>query len=105
MDVENLQLIDRLHSMSSEIAILKTTIDERTHEVNELHRALEDAAVFESSMRVEIEQHQMMVEEQRNENRMLQVWCLTNPCPHKPIKVVMCDNDILYSKRGHRLNN
>ena len=83
-------MIDRLHSLSSEIANLKTTIDERTHEVNELHRALEDATVFESSMRVEIEQHQMMVEEQRNENRMLQVWCLTKLCLHKTIKVVIC---------------
>ena len=73
MDVENLQLIDRLHNMSSEIAYLKTTVNERTQEMNELHRALEDAAMVESSMRDEIEQQHCRIEDLQNDNVNLQV--------------------------------
>lgn len=63
MDVENLQLIDRLHTMSSEIAFLKTTINEKEKQGEELHRALEDKQVLESSMRGEIEQQHVRSEE------------------------------------------
>ncbi|KAG0614176.1 hypothetical protein M758_6G156500, partial [Ceratodon purpureus] len=72
VDVENLQLIDRLHNMSSEIAYLKTTVNERTQEMNELHRALEDAAMVESSMRDEIEQQHCRIEDLQNDNVNLQ---------------------------------
>lgn len=86
MDVENLQLIDRLHNMASEIAYLKTTINERSQEIHELHRAIEDAAMVESSMRDEIEQQQARIEDLQNANVILQVGLvhthkkLTYPC-------------------------
>lgn len=73
VDVENLQLIDRLHSMSAEIAYLKTTISEKERAEEELHRAVEDAAVLESSMRGEIEQQHIRAEELVNDNHALQV--------------------------------
>ncbi|CAM6103626.1 unnamed protein product [Calypogeia fissa] len=72
VDVENLQLIDRLHTMSSEIAFLKTTINEKEKQVEELHRALEDSAVLESSMRGEIEQQHVRSEELEVEIQSLQ---------------------------------
>lgn len=72
VDVENLQLIDRLHNMASEIAYLKTTINERSQEIHELHRAIEDAAMVESSMRDEIEQQQARIEDLQNANVILQ---------------------------------
>lgn len=73
MDVENLQLIDRLHTMSSEIAFLKTTINEKEKQEEELHRALEDSTVLESSMRGEIEQQHVRSEELELEIQGLQV--------------------------------
>ncbi|KAH6558264.1 hypothetical protein KP509_1Z071600 [Ceratopteris richardii] len=63
VDVENLQLIDRLHTMSSEIAYLKMTISEKEKQEDELHRALEDGAFIESSMRGELEQQHIRIEE------------------------------------------
>ncbi|KAI5064878.1 hypothetical protein GOP47_0019573 [Adiantum capillus-veneris] len=63
VDVENLQLIDRLHTMSSEIAYLKMTIAEKEKQEDELHRALEDGAFIESSMRGELEQQHIRIEE------------------------------------------
>ncbi|MCO5555542.1 hypothetical protein L7F22_009087 [Adiantum nelumboides] len=63
VDVENLQLIDRLHTMSSEIAYLKMTITEKEKQEDELHRALEDGAFIESSMRGELEQQHIRIEE------------------------------------------
>jgi len=73
VDVENLQLIDRLHNMSSEIAYLKTSVNERIQEMNELHRALEDAAMVETSMRDEIDHQHSRIEELQNNNIILQV--------------------------------
>lgn len=73
VDVENLQLIDRLHSMSSEVAFLKTTISDKEKQVDNLHRALEDGAVLESSMRSEIEQQHLRCEELECEIQGLQV--------------------------------
>ena len=63
VDVENLQLIDRLHTMSSEIAYLKMTKSEKEKQEEELHRALEDGAFIESSMRGELEQQHIRIEE------------------------------------------
>ena len=77
VDVENLQLIDRLHTMSSEIAYLKTTISEKEKQEEDLHRALEDGAIVESSMRGEIEQQHFRCEELECEIQRLQV-LLTN---------------------------
>jgi septal ring factor EnvC (AmiA/AmiB activator) len=71
--VENLQLIDRLHTMSSEIAYLKTTIIDKEKQEEDLHRALEDGAVLESSMHGEIEQQQVRAEELELEIQSLQV--------------------------------
>jgi hypothetical protein len=73
VDVENLQLIDRLHTMSSEIAYLKTTIIDKEKQEEDLHRALEDGAVLESSMHGEIEQQQVRAEELELEIQSLQV--------------------------------
>ena len=73
VDVENLQLIDRLHTMSSEIAYLKTTISDKQKQEEDLHRALEDSAVLESSMRGEIEQQHIRCEELEIEIENLQV--------------------------------
>ncbi|KAG6550919.1 hypothetical protein Mapa_007534 [Marchantia paleacea] len=72
VDVENLQLIDRLHTMSSEIAFLKTTINEKEKQEEELHRALEDSAVLESSMRGEIEQQHVRADDLEQEINALQ---------------------------------
>ncbi|KAL2644512.1 hypothetical protein R1flu_012099 [Riccia fluitans] len=72
VDVENLQLIDRLHTMSSEIAFLKTTINEKEKQEEELQRALEDSAVLESSMRGEIEQQHVRADELEQEILALQ---------------------------------
>ncbi|OAE30758.1 hypothetical protein AXG93_2265s1170 [Marchantia polymorpha subsp. ruderalis] len=72
VDVENLQLIDRLHTMSSEIAFLKTTINEKEKQEEELHRALEDSAVLESSMRGEIEQQHIRADDLEQEINALQ---------------------------------
>nr|PNR62684.1 hypothetical protein PHYPA_001108 [Physcomitrium patens] len=58
--------------MASEIAYLKTTINERSQEIHELHRAIEDAAMVESSMRDEIEQQQARIEDLQNANVILQ---------------------------------
>lgn len=74
VDVENLQLIDRLHTMSSEIAYLKTTIGDKEKQEEDLHRALEDSAVLESSMRGEIEQQHIRCEELEIEIQSLQVY-------------------------------
>lgn len=74
VDVENLQLIDRLHTMSSEIAYLKTTISDKQKQEEDLHRALEDSAVLESSMRGEIEQQHIRCEELEIEIESLQVY-------------------------------
>lgn len=74
MDVENLQLIDRLHTMASEIACLKTTICEKEKQEEDLHRALEDGAVLEGSMQCEIEQQQVRAEELDLEIQSLQVY-------------------------------
>jgi chromosome segregation ATPase len=73
VDVENLQLIDRLHTMSSEVAYLKTTISEKEKQKEGLHRALEDGAMLESSMRGEIEQQHCRCEELECEIQGLQV--------------------------------
>ncbi|KAL3697694.1 hypothetical protein R1sor_011770 [Riccia sorocarpa] len=72
VDVENLQLIDRLHTMSSEIAFLKTTINDKEKQEEELQRALEDSAVLESSMRGEIEQQHVRAEDLEQEILALQ---------------------------------
>lgn len=77
VDVENLQLIDRLHTMSSEIAFLKTTINEKEKQEEELHRALEDSAVLESSMRGEIEQQHIRADDLEQEINALQVLACT----------------------------
>jgi predicted RNase H-like nuclease (RuvC/YqgF family) len=77
VDVENLQLIDRLHTMSSEIAYLKTTLNEKQKQEDQLHRALEDSTMLESSMRGEIEQQHLHTEELELEVQNLQVLCLT----------------------------
>lgn len=74
MDVENLQLIDRLHTMASEIACLKTTVCEKEKQEEDLHRALEDGAVLESSMQGEIEQQHVRAEELELEIQNLQVY-------------------------------
>eukprot|EP01018_Ginkgo_biloba_P001910 Gb_17695 [translate_table: standard] len=63
VDVENLQLIDRLHTMQSEVSSLKKTIEEKEKEDEEMHRALEDGAVIESSLRGELEQQHIRMEE------------------------------------------
>jgi uncharacterized protein (DUF2164 family) len=70
--VENLQLIDRLHTMSSEIAYLKTTLNEKQKQEDQLHRALEDSTMLESSMRGEIEQQHLHTEELELEVQNLQ---------------------------------
>ncbi|CAM6079900.1 unnamed protein product [Sphagnum tenellum] len=72
VDVENLQLIDRLHTMSSEIAYLKTTLNEKQKQEDQLHRALEDSTMLESSMRGEIEQQHLHTEELELEVQNLQ---------------------------------
>ncbi|KAG0604409.1 hypothetical protein M758_10G169900 [Ceratodon purpureus] len=72
VDVENLQLIDRLHTMSSEIAYLKTTVTDKEKQEEDLHRALEDNAVLESSMQGEIEQQHVRAEELELEIQSLQ---------------------------------
>jgi len=74
VDVENLQLIDRLHTIASEIACLKTAICEKEKQEEDLHRALEDGAVLESSMQSEIEQQQVRAEELELEIQSLQVF-------------------------------
>ncbi|XP_024542541.1 myosin-7B-like isoform X1 [Selaginella moellendorffii] len=63
IDVENLQLIDRLHSLSSEIAMLKLTINEKEKQEEDLHRALEDGALIESSMQGELDLQRAHVQE------------------------------------------
>lgn len=73
MDVENLQLIDRLHTMASEIACLKANVCEKAKQEEDLHRALEDGAVLESSMQGEIEQQHERAEELELEIQSLQV--------------------------------
>lgn len=73
MDMENLQLIDRLHTMSSEVAYLKTTISEKEKQVENLRRALEDGAILESSMHGEIESQHVRCEELECEIQVLQV--------------------------------
>jgi hypothetical protein len=59
--------------MSSEIAYLKTTIIDKEKQEEDLHRALEDGAVLESSMHGEIEQQQVRAEELELEIQSLQV--------------------------------
>ena len=49
--------------MSSEIAYLKMTKSEKEKQEEELHRALEDGAFIESSMRGELEQQHIRIEE------------------------------------------
>ncbi|KAH7445513.1 hypothetical protein KP509_01G012500 [Ceratopteris richardii] len=63
VDVENLQLIDRLHAMSSDIAHLKITICEKGKQEEELHQSLEDTAVIQSTMQAELEQLRLQTEE------------------------------------------
>ncbi|MCO5548057.1 hypothetical protein L7F22_001513 [Adiantum nelumboides] len=63
VDVENLQLIDRLHAMSSDIAHLKITICEKVKLEEDLHQSLEDTAVVQSTMQAELEQQQLQIEE------------------------------------------
>ncbi|XP_024530433.1 meiosis-specific nuclear structural protein 1-like [Selaginella moellendorffii] len=63
VDVENLQLIDRLHAMSSEIALLKITIAEKERQEEDLRHALEDGAVIEGSLHGDLEQQNMRIEE------------------------------------------
>ncbi|XP_073396167.1 uncharacterized protein [Physcomitrium patens] len=63
VDMENLQLIDRLHIISSEIAVLKTSVYDKKKLEKDLHRSLEDGTMLEISMRGEIEQKQSHNEE------------------------------------------
>jgi hypothetical protein len=63
--------------MSSEIAYLKTTLNEKQKQEDQLHRALEDSTMLESSMRGEIEQQHLHTEELELEVQNLQVLCLT----------------------------
>lgn len=81
VDVENLQLIDRLHAMSSEIAHLKIAISEKERQEEDLHRSLEDTATIESSMKAELEQQHIHIEELEMETIKLQVYfvvCCSN---------------------------
>ncbi|XP_024384287.1 uncharacterized protein [Physcomitrium patens] len=71
VDVENLQLIDRLHTMSSEVAFFKTSISEKEKQEEDLHRALEDSTMLESSMRSEIEQQHVRCEGLESEIQIL----------------------------------
>lgn len=73
VDVENLQLIDRLHTMSSEVAFFKTSISEKEKQEEDLHRALEDSTMLESSMRSEIEQQHVRCERLESEIQILKV--------------------------------
>ncbi|KAJ7563277.1 hypothetical protein O6H91_03G104200 [Diphasiastrum complanatum] len=72
VDVENLKLIDQLHSLSSEVALLKTNINEKNSQEDELHRALEDGAVIEDSLRGELEQQNEWIKELELKVRELQ---------------------------------
>lgn len=73
VDVENLQLIDRLHAMSSDIAHLKITICEKERQEEDLHQSLDDTAVIQSTMRAELEQQHLQIEELELESVKLQV--------------------------------
>lgn len=59
--------------MSSEVAYLKTTVSDKERQVENLHRALEDGAILESSMRGEIEQQHVRCEELECEIQGFQV--------------------------------
>ncbi|KAI5058046.1 hypothetical protein GOP47_0026216 [Adiantum capillus-veneris] len=72
VDVENLQLIDRLHAMSSDIAHLKITICDKVKQEEDLHQSLEDTAVVQSTMRAELEQQHFQIEELELESITLQ---------------------------------
>lgn len=73
VDVENLQLIDRLHAMSSDIAHLKITICEKERQEEDLHQSLEDTAVIQSTMRADLEQQHVQIQELELESVKLQV--------------------------------
>eukprot|EP01018_Ginkgo_biloba_P021964 Gb_23829 [translate_table: standard] len=77
VDVENLQLIDRLHSLSSEIAMLKITISEKEKQEEDIHRALEDGTAIENSMREELEQQHLQIEELEQKASRLQKQLMT----------------------------
>eukprot|EP00854_Cymbomonas_tetramitiformis_P003294 gene3294-4148_t len=50
-DMENLQLIDRLHELSSEVSRAQAQVTEKERVVQEMQQAAEEAAVVENSLR------------------------------------------------------